>query len=99
MTKLSRDGESLDGVEVMRGPRAGRNAQYAYVECTDCKEISRCTPFNDFYQKGGDPESHVCEKCMCAHHNIKPENRMMVIVPSGTELKPGDRIVPIEVDE
>jgi len=91
MTELSRDGEPLDGVEVMRGAKAGRDARQVFVECTDCKEISKCTPFNDFYEKPDDPDAHVCEKCFCSHHGLRPDP-ITVIVPDGTELKKGDRL-------
>ena len=94
MINFSRDGESLEGVVVMRGPKAGRDARHVFVECTSCKEISRCTPFNDFYEKQDDPDAHVCERCFCSHHGLHPDP-VLLVLNDGVEVKVGDRIIGV----
>lgn len=81
--------------EVIRGPLNGRDSQYKMVECTKCKEISECTPFNDFYVPADDPDSHLCTPC---HASLLSSMGIGTMVTTEInelgrgKVKPGDRL-------
>lgn len=60
--------DRIDGSEILRGVPGPDGAAFRYCECTSCKEVSRCTPSNDFYTVPDDPDAHLCSCCFQTYY-------------------------------